>query len=45
MLDQKDECSAPVRREALGLVARSTDPASVALIARAHIEGLQDVHY
>lgn len=35
VLAQRDECSAPVRREALRLVARSTDAAGVAMLARA----------
>jgi HEAT repeat protein len=34
VLDQRDECSAPVRREALGLVARTADAASIAILAR-----------
>ena len=35
VLDNRDECYAPVRREALGLVARTSDASSVALLARA----------
>src|SRR4029079_11050918 len=34
VLDHRDECYAPVRREALGLVARTSDANSVALLAR-----------
>ena len=34
VLDQRDDCSAPVRREALALVARSTDAAAIATLAR-----------
>jgi HEAT repeat protein len=34
VLATKDDCSAPVRREALQLVARNSDPASIALLAR-----------
>jgi HEAT repeat protein len=34
VLATRDDCSAPVRREALQLVARNPDPASVALLAR-----------
>jgi HEAT repeat protein len=34
VLSQRDECSAPVRREALKLVARHPDAASVAQLAR-----------
>lgn len=35
VLDQRDECSAPVRREALGLVARTNDAASIAMLLKA----------
>ncbi|AHG88955.1 hypothetical protein J421_1418 [Gemmatirosa kalamazoonensis] len=35
VLDNRDECYAPVRREALGLVARTSDASAVALLARA----------
>jgi HEAT repeat protein len=34
VLDQRDECTAPVRREALGLVARTADASAIALLAR-----------
>jgi hypothetical protein len=34
VLNQKDECSAPIRRQALALVARRNDAQSVALLAQ-----------
>jgi HEAT repeat protein len=34
VLENKDECSAPVRREALGLVARTGDATSIALLSK-----------
>jgi HEAT repeat protein len=35
VLNTRDDCSAPVRREALQLIARSSDPNSIALLAQA----------